>query len=97
MPNPDKELTVEECLVELREMWPNCTLEIVTRVSTGFYKPPERRFDIGVISTDYMFNERVDGAASLDEAMAQFRAWKEYQQWLTQPRFIHSFIRCAPI
>lgn len=77
--NHETSITVESCLAELREMWPNCSLEIVTRVSTGFYKHPEQRFDIGVISTDYMFNERVDGAVSLDEAMAQFRAWKKSQ------------------
>lgn len=73
---PETTITVESALAELREMWPNCSLEIVIRHSTGFYKPPELRFDIGVISTDYMFNERVDGAASLDEAMAQFRTWR---------------------
>lgn len=70
---------VSAALAELREMFPGCSFELVSRYNAGFYKTPERYFDIGVISPDYHFNERIDSAGSLADAMQKVRERKEQQ------------------
>ena len=69
------ELTVEAAAKEIRELWPNCSFQIREENNAGFYKPFQRHFEIGVISTDFdVHGERFEGA-TLDEAMQKCRAW----------------------
>ena len=76
----DKELTVKECLAELREFWPGCSAEIIRHSAAGFYKSAQTWFEIAVISVDYKLHGERWTADSLDGCMAQVRTWKESQQ-----------------
>lgn len=71
----DKELTVEECLAELREMFPRFKYFRVS-VSTG---APQMAYEIRVGSAYYSAGVRAFYAETLNECMAQVRAWKEQQ------------------
>lgn len=64
MPNPDKELTVEECLAELREMFPD--------------KESSIEFDTNgrVLVTVFAAVPHFDYHSTLAEAMVQVRAWR---------------------
>lgn len=76
---PEQKLTVEDCLKELREMWPNCSAEIINGTAMGFYKQPEAWVEVAVITTDYKIHgERAKGN-TLDDCMAQVRAWHKEQ------------------
>jgi hypothetical protein len=59
--------------IELRQIWPGCSFEIVFHVNAGFYAAPTHHVEIGVISTQYEVHERWRGA-TLSEAMQQVRA-----------------------
>jgi hypothetical protein len=70
-PRATGETTVEAVEKELRELWPNCSFQIREENNAGFYKPAQRHFEIGVISTDYeIHDERFEGA-TLADCMAQ--------------------------
>jgi len=62
-------LPVEAAANEIRELWPNCSFQIREENNAGFYKPFQRHFEIGVISTGFdVHGERFE-VATLDEAM----------------------------
>lgn len=68
MPNPDKELTVEECLAELREMFPDIEL--------AYYDLLNRQL---ILHLPDQWIKYFAGS-SIAEAMVQVRAWKASQQ-----------------
>lgn len=68
------ELTVEQCLKELREMFPDQTCEVSFRTAgLGFVKVTA--WENGAIPKQ----RHSEFADTLSEAMAQVRAWKEQQ------------------
>lgn len=80
MPNPDKELTVEECLAELREMFPDRTVRITHLFHQGS-ETDSRGLKVEVClygDDDY---DPVDFVGQkLSEAMTQLRAWHKAHQ-----------------
>lgn len=68
------EPTIEECLKELREMFPRCPV-----IVSAFLCPNE--YSIAVASEDEyeLFNY-----PTLNECVAQVRAWKESQKDVTK-------------
>lgn len=76
MPNPDKELTVEECLAELREMFPSTTLQVDasawhwTKDGEAADSETEAKVVVGFDESKTFY------AVTLGEAMAQVREWK---------------------
>ena len=91
MPNTDKELTVEECLAELREMFPNRVIDVLRQygVYQTLAQDSPQVYDFWrVVVYDRMATTRTAGivgnikveAPTLREAMNQVRRWKESQQ-----------------
>lgn len=81
-PPTGKVETVESALVELREMFPGKSISI--RRNDDFY-PPDCRDAAEVvkgvvIKIGYLETEPKFRGGTLNEAMAQVRAWKESQQ-----------------
>jgi hypothetical protein len=73
MPNTDKELTVESCLAELRELFP-AEQHIGIRITLGWFAPNNTEKLARIVVSRYEWFGK-----TLNEAMAQVRAWKESQ------------------
>lgn len=71
--------SVEAAGREIRELYPGCSFQIREEHNAGFNKYAVPHFEIGIISTDYMFNERFEGA-TFTEAMQQVRQWVKENQ-----------------
>lgn len=70
------EMSDTAVIVELRQMWPGCSFEIVSYINAGFSKAPTRHVEIGVISSQYEVRERWRGA-TLAEAIQKVRDYFE--------------------
>lgn len=77
------EPTIEECLKELREMFPGWHCEISTAHYMG-NKTNRLYTRIDIHCTDFERNDWTEHGPTLSKAMSQVRLWKESQKDVTK-------------